>query len=101
MILDACRATPSITIPELVEKIGVTERSIQRNIQKLQAGGLLQSMGGREEGCWEVRESDKGLPITSARILQCNGRFAEYWCANLLIGKGGQGCHSGEWRTIG
>jgi hypothetical protein len=37
-ILEACRERPSITISELAELIGVTERSIQRNIQKLQAG---------------------------------------------------------------
>jgi DeoR/GlpR family transcriptional regulator of sugar metabolism len=41
MILDVCRETPSITIPEMAEKIGITERSVQRNIQKLQAEGFL------------------------------------------------------------
>ena len=54
MILDACRETPSITIPEMAEKIGITERSIQRNIQNLQAVGLLHRVGGRKEGYWEV-----------------------------------------------
>ncbi len=59
MILDACRKTPSITIPELAEQIGITERSIQRNIQKLQAEGFLRRVGGRKEGYWEVIESDE------------------------------------------
>ncbi len=60
MILDACRETPSITIPELAEQIGVTERSIQRNIQKLQAEGFLHRVGGRKEGYWKIIESNKG-----------------------------------------
>ena len=58
MILDACRETPSITIPEMAEKIGITERSVQRNIQKLQADGFLRRVGGRKEGHWEVIEKD-------------------------------------------
>jgi ATP-dependent DNA helicase RecG len=55
-ILNACREKPSITIPELAEWIGITERSVQRNIQKLQKAGLLRRVGGRKEGHWEVLE---------------------------------------------
>lgn len=53
-ILDACREKPSVTIPELAALIGITERSVQRNIQKLQKEGLLRRIGGRKEGHWEV-----------------------------------------------
>ena len=59
-ILDACRETPSITIPEMSAKIGITERSVQRNLQKLQADGFLRRVGGRKEGRWEVIESNEG-----------------------------------------
>ncbi len=59
MILEACRENPSITIPQMAEKIGITERSVQRNIQKLQADGYLRRAGGRKEGCWEVLGSDE------------------------------------------
>ena len=55
-ILDACREKPSITIPELAELIGITERSVQRNMQNLQKHGLLRRIGGRKEGYWEVME---------------------------------------------
>lgn len=55
-ILNACRERASITIPELASIVGVTERSIQRNIQKLQALGFLKRIGGRKEGYWEVQE---------------------------------------------
>jgi ATP-dependent DNA helicase RecG len=54
MILDACREKPSITIPELAELLGITERSVQRNIQKLKQAGLLSRIGGRKEGYWEA-----------------------------------------------
>jgi len=53
-ILDACRTKSTITIPELAVMIGVTERSIERNIQTLRRSGLLRRVGGRKEGHWEV-----------------------------------------------
>jgi ATP-dependent DNA helicase RecG len=43
-----------ITIPELASLIGVTERSIERNLQKLQSDGFLRRTGGRKEGRWEI-----------------------------------------------
>jgi ATP-dependent DNA helicase RecG len=55
-ILEACREKPSVTIPELAELIGITERSVQRNIQNLQRDGLLRRVGGRKEGHWEALE---------------------------------------------
>lgn len=56
IILDICKKKKYTTIPELAKLIGVTERSIQRNIQKLQAAGLIQRVGGRKEGHWKVTE---------------------------------------------
>lgn len=55
-ILVSCRKNPLITIPEMADLIGITERSVQRNIQKLQAEGFLRRVGGRKEGNWEVIE---------------------------------------------
>jgi ATP-dependent DNA helicase RecG len=54
-ILDACRERNSITIPELASRIGITERSVERNIRKLQQDGLLKRVGGRKEGRWVVQ----------------------------------------------
>ena len=53
-ILGICRERPSVTIPELAERIGITERSIQRNVRSLQQAGLLRRVGGRKEGHWDV-----------------------------------------------
>ncbi len=61
-ILSACLENPDITIPELALKISVTERSIQRNIQKLQHDGFLRRAGGRKEGHWEVTISKPNFP---------------------------------------
>ncbi|MEW6259249.1 MAG: winged helix-turn-helix transcriptional regulator [Thermodesulfobacteriota bacterium] len=55
-ILDACRENGAITIPELAALIGITERSVERNIQSLRENGLLRRVGGRKEGRWEVVE---------------------------------------------
>ncbi len=43
-----------ITIPELSKSIGVTERTIERNIQKLKKSNQLLRIGGAKGGHWEV-----------------------------------------------
>ncbi|OGR01942.1 MAG: transcriptional regulator [Deltaproteobacteria bacterium RIFOXYD12_FULL_50_9] len=53
-ILDAIRNRKHITIPELANLIGVTERTIERNLHTLQAKGLIRRAGGRKQGCWEI-----------------------------------------------
>ncbi|MCP4680973.1 MAG: HTH domain-containing protein [Desulfobacterales bacterium] len=45
-------------MPELAEIIGITERSIERNIQKLQKTGMIRREGGRKIGHWHI--TDKG-----------------------------------------
>ncbi|GAB6905088.1 hypothetical protein JCM12296A_09220 [Desulfosarcina cetonica] len=46
-----------LTIPELAGLIGVTERSIERNIRKLQDQGRLRRIGPAKGGHWEVIQS--------------------------------------------
>ncbi len=55
-ILDAIKRNPEITIPELARLIGVTERSIERNIRNLQAQGRLRRVGGARGGHWKAQE---------------------------------------------
>ena len=45
---------PLITIAELAQVIGVAERSIERNLKKLQAEQRLFRHGSARGGCWEV-----------------------------------------------
>ena len=53
-ILAAIRDKVEITIPELADIVGVTQRSVERHLQKLQREGLLKRVGGRKLGYWEV-----------------------------------------------
>ncbi|MDD5394420.1 MAG: winged helix-turn-helix transcriptional regulator [Thiothrix sp.] len=50
---------PEITIPELAATIGITERSIERNIQNLQKENKIQRVGSAKGGCWEVLDYEK------------------------------------------
>ena len=53
-ILEAIHQNNAITIPELAILTGVTERSIERNIQKLQKEGKLKRIGPAKGGHWQV-----------------------------------------------
>lgn len=53
-ILTALKRDGNLTIPELSSLIGVTERSIERNIKKLQEQGRLRRIGPAKGGHWEV-----------------------------------------------
>ena len=55
-IWELIQSDTRITIPEMAKIIGITERSIERNLQKLQAANLLKRKGGNKGGHWEVLE---------------------------------------------
>jgi Fic family protein len=53
-MLALIRENSQMTIPELALAIGVTERSIERNLQKLQQEKRLRRVGSAKGGYWEV-----------------------------------------------
>ena len=55
-ILALIRENILITIPELAVLIGVSERSIERNLKKLQAENRLSRIGPANGGHWKVSE---------------------------------------------
>ena len=55
-ILALIRDNPLLTIPELAHSIGVTERSIERNLKKLQDENCLSRIGPAKGGHWKVIE---------------------------------------------
>ena len=55
-IIELILQNASITIPEMASKIGITERSIERNIRKLQAEDKLKRIGPAKGGHWVVKE---------------------------------------------
>jgi ATP-dependent DNA helicase RecG len=55
-ILTEIRNNRNVTIAELSELVGVTTRSVERNLKKLQESGLLERIGPAKGGHWVVRE---------------------------------------------
>jgi len=53
-ILAAVRGDPAITIPELAALAGVSTRTIERHLQKLQEQGRLRRIGPAKGGHWEL-----------------------------------------------
>ena len=50
---------PEITILDMSKYIGVTERSIERNIKRLKEQGVLKRIGSDKKGLWQIIEEDK------------------------------------------
>ncbi|MBO9204377.1 MULTISPECIES: RNA-binding domain-containing protein [Niastella] len=55
-ILELIKANPEITMPEVVSKVGISLRSVERNIQELQKRNVLKRVGATKNGRWEVME---------------------------------------------
>ncbi len=55
-ILAALKQNGSLAIPDLASMIGLTERTIERNLQKLQGQQRLRRIGPAKGGHWEVIE---------------------------------------------
>ena len=55
-IIEAIRQNSDITITELAELTGVTARSVERNVQRLQLENRLRRVGPDKGGHWEIVE---------------------------------------------
>ncbi len=53
-IVDLMNSNPHITIDELAIETGVSTRTIERNIGKLQTNGVIQREGSRKDGKWLI-----------------------------------------------
>jgi ATP-dependent DNA helicase RecG len=53
-ILGLIEQNKQTTIPELAEIIEISERAVQKNIKKLKGKGVLERIGGRKEGYWQI-----------------------------------------------
>jgi ATP-dependent DNA helicase RecG len=53
-IIELIKENEFITIPEIAERIGITERSVERNIQNLQKERIICRVGPAKGGHWEV-----------------------------------------------
>ncbi len=59
-IIELIKSNTQITIPEIAVIVGVTERSIERNIQKLQKENILERVGPAKGGFWKVSLDNTG-----------------------------------------
>lgn len=55
-ILEVIKNNPQITQEELANVIGLTRKSINSNMKKLQGNGLLKRIGADKNGYWQVTE---------------------------------------------
>ena len=55
-IMDLMRTDPAITIADLMQSIGITDRAIKKQIEKLKAQGRIRRIGPDKGGHWEVVE---------------------------------------------
>ncbi|HEY8035646.1 MAG TPA: Fic family protein [Methylobacter sp.] len=53
-IIQALEQNPELTIPMLATKLGVSSRTIERHLQKLQQQGALKRIGSAKGGYWQV-----------------------------------------------
>lgn len=53
-IVKLMQDNPKITIPEIVEIIGISKRAIEKQISQLKKENKVKRVGGRKEGYWEV-----------------------------------------------
>ncbi len=53
-ILKILQEDKNLTIEELAEKVGITDRNIEKNIAKLKKYGFLKRIGTDRAGHWEV-----------------------------------------------
>ena len=56
-ILELISATPSITISEIADRLGMTKRGVDKNIKRLKEQGVIRRVGPDKGGHWEVIES--------------------------------------------
>jgi ATP-dependent DNA helicase RecG len=57
-ILSAMRKNPHITVKELANMVGISERKIKENINKLKKLNLLERAGSARSGYWKVYRQD-------------------------------------------
>lgn len=56
-ILELIKSNGHITIPEMAHELRITERSVERNIEKLKSNGYLKRIGPAKGGYWKIEST--------------------------------------------
>ena len=56
VIIDFIRADSSISLRELSKKLGVSSKTVQREIEKLKVKNVIRRVGGDKGGHWEIKK---------------------------------------------
>ncbi|MCL2167972.1 MAG: HTH domain-containing protein [Lentimicrobiaceae bacterium] len=51
--------TPTITVSEMAEMIGISERAIEKNLAKFRELTVLTRIGSDKTGSWKINEQKK------------------------------------------
>ena len=55
-LLNIIRETPTITIPQLMQMLSMSDSGVRKNLRKLQQQGRLVRVGANKNGYWEVKD---------------------------------------------
>ncbi len=53
-VLELITIYPDINAENISKIIGISERTIYKNFNELQENGLIERIGGRKEGFWQI-----------------------------------------------
>ena len=53
-VLNLIRRTPSVTIPEMMQALGMSDSGIRKILRRLQQQGALRRVGANKNGHWEI-----------------------------------------------
>lgn len=56
-IIRVLQQNPELTIPMRAAQLGLSSRTVERHLQKLQQQGVLKRMGSTKSGYWQVKEN--------------------------------------------
>ena len=54
MIINFIRADSSISLRKLSKNLGVSSKTVQREIEKLKVKNVIRRVGGDKDGHWEI-----------------------------------------------
>jgi fido (protein-threonine AMPylation protein)/DNA-binding CsgD family transcriptional regulator len=55
MVIDLIKANPQITLAQISDKIGRSLRTVNNTIKALQEKGIIERVGGKKNGRWQVK----------------------------------------------